>query len=76
MYSQNHDKKNLPFFSNRIEDIDINNVLVSKYQPYGIKKLFKYFIVYNDNDIIITLCIRLPEMTGYARKFDKNVNVF
>ena len=27
----------------------------------------------NDNDVIRPLCLRLPQMTGYARKFDKNV---
>ena len=46
--------------------------LVSKKEPYGNKNSFKYFIGYNDNDIIRPLCIRLPQMTGYARKFDEN----
>ena len=54
---------------NNIEDIDINNILVSKKEAYGNKNSFKYFIGYNDNDIIRPLCIRLPQMTGYARKF-------
>ena len=40
-----------------------------------IKNLVKYFIGYNDNDIIRPLCIRLPQMTGYARKFDENATV-
>ena len=57
---------------NNIEDIDVNNVLVSKKESYGNKNSFKYFIVYNDNDIIRPLCIKLPQMTGYARKFDEN----
>ena len=30
---------------------------------------------YNDNDIIRPLCIKLPEMTGYCRKFDENAAV-
>ena len=34
--------------------------------------MIKYFIGYNDNDIIRPLCVRLPQMTGYARKFNKN----
>ena len=59
----------------RIEDIDINNVLVSKKQPYGTKYSFKYFIGYNDNDIIRPLCIRLPQMTGYAKKFNENITM-
>ena len=57
---------------NNIEDIDVNNILVSKKEPYSEKNLCKYFIGYNDNDIIRPLCIRLPQMTGYARKFDEN----
>ena len=57
---------------NNIEDIDVNNILVSKKEPYGKKNSFKYIIGYNDNDIIRPLCIRLPQMTGYARKFDEN----
>ena len=34
------------------------------------KNSFKYFIGYNDNDLIWPLCIKLPQMTGNARKFD------
>ena len=55
---------------NRIDDIDVNKILISKKEPYGNKNSLKYFIGYNDNDIIKPLCIRLPKMTGYARKFD------
>ena len=29
-------------------------------------------IGYNDNDIIRPLCINLPQMTVYFRKFDNN----
>ena len=57
---------------NNIEEIDVNNILVSKKESYGNKNSFKYFIGYNDNDNIRPLCIRLPQMTGYARKFDEN----
>ena len=57
---------------NNIEDIDVNNTLVSKKEPYGRKNSLKCFIRYNDNDIIRLLCIRLPQMTGYARNFDEN----
>ena len=45
---------------NNIEDIDVNNILVSKKEPYGTKNSLKYFIAYNDNDAIRPLCIRLP----------------
>ena len=37
--------------------------------------MVKYFLGYNDNDIIRPLCIRLLQMTGYARKFDENVTL-
>ena len=37
---------------NAIEDIDVNNILVSKKEAYSNKNSFKYFIGYNGNDII------------------------
>ena len=46
--------------TNRIDDIDVNNILVSKKESYGNKNSLKYFIGYNHNDIIRPLCIRLP----------------
>ena len=57
---------------NNIEDIDVNNILVSIKEPYGTNNSLKYFIGYNDNDKIRPLCITLPQMTGYARKFNEN----
>ena len=60
---------------NTIENIDVNNILVSKKEPYGNKNSLKYFIGYNDNDIIRPLCIRLPQMTGYAKKFNDNATM-
>ena len=60
---------------NTIENIDVNNILVSKKEPYGNKNSVKYFIGYNDNDIIRPLCIRLPQMTGYVRKFYENATL-
>ena len=32
---------------NNIKDIDVNNILVSKKEPYGTKNYLKYFIGYN-----------------------------
>ena len=61
---------------NNIEEIDVNNKLVSKNEPCGNKTSFKYFIGYNDNDIIRPLYIRLPQITWYARKFDENATMF
>ena len=62
-------KKSIFYKSKRIystDDIDV------KKEPYSTKNSLKYFIGYNDNDIIRPLCIRLPQMTGYARKFNEN----
>ena len=36
------------------------------------KNSFKYFIVYNDNDVIRLLCIKLPQMIEYVNNFDGN----
>ena len=47
---------------NNIEEIDVNNILISKKEPYGPKNSHKYFIGYNDNDNIRPLCIRLENL--------------
>ena len=39
------------------------------------KKSFKYFIGYKDNDVIRPLCIKLPQMLGYVRKFEGNTTM-
>ena len=71
-------KKNI-FYKNKaiinIEGINVNNILVSKKEPYGNKNSLKYFIGYYDNDIIRPLCIRLPQMTRYARTSDGNATI-
>ena len=48
----------------KIDDIDVNKVLISKEEPYGTRNSFKYFIGYKDNDVIKPLCIKLPQMIG------------
>ena len=60
---------------NNIYNIDVNDLSVSKKESYGNKNSLKYFIGYNDNDIIRPLCIRLPQMTGYVRKFGENATM-
>ena len=52
-------------------DIDTNKILVSKKEQYGKYNSFKYFIGYNDNDVIKPLHF-LSQMNGYINKFDKN----
>ena len=71
--------KNSDFCKNKkvtnIDDIDANKVLVFTEEPYGTKNSFKYFIGYNDNDVITPLCMQLPQMTGYVRKLEGNMTM-
>ena len=71
--------KRSDFYKNKevaeIHDVDVNKTLVSKEEPYGTKKSFKYFIGYNDNDVIKPLCIRFSQMTRYVRTFESNTTV-
>ena len=62
--------KNKKIFN--INDININKILVSKKETYGKYNSFKYFIGYNDNDVIRPLHLFIPQTTGYINKFDKN----
>ena len=59
----------------KIDDFDVNKTLVFKEEPYWTKNSFKYFIGYNDNDIIRPLCIKLSQMTGYVRTFESNTTM-
>ena len=43
----------------KIDDVDFNEILVSKKELYGTKNSFKHFIRYNDNDVIRPLYIKL-----------------
>ena len=56
----------------KIDDIDVNKILVSKKETYSKKGSFKHFIGYNDGDVIGSLCIKLPQMVGYVKCFDSN----
>ena len=53
--------KKSDFYKNKkltkIDNTDVNKVLVSKEEPYSTKNSFKYFIGHNDNDVIRPLCI-------------------
>ena len=62
--------KNKKIFN--IDDIDVNKILVSKKAQYGKYNSFKYFIRYNDNDVIRPLYLGLSQMTDYINKFDRN----
>ena len=64
------------FYKNKIlfnlNDIDVNKILVSNKESSGTKYSLKYFIGYNDGDVIRPLCIILPQMIGYVKHFDSN----
>ena len=74
-------KKNLKsdFYKNKkvakIDDFDVNKILVSKEEPYGTKNVLKYFIGYSDNDVVRPLCIKLPHMISYVKKFESNTTI-
>ena len=55
-----------------IDDIDVNNILVSKKEQYGKYNSSKYFIGYNDNSVIRPLYLFISQTTGYINKFEKN----
>ena len=56
-------------------DVDANKILVFKNEPYGTKKALKYVIGYNNNGVIRPLYLRLPQITGYAKKFNENATM-
>ena len=65
-------KKNKKIFNT--DDINANKILVSKKETYGKYNSFKYFIGYNDNDVIRSLCLKFSKMTGYVNEFNENKN--
>ena len=78
---QDGDKKfkKSDFYKNKkvtkIDDTDVDKILVSKEEPNGTKNSFKYFIGYNDNDVIRLLCLKLSQMAGYDRKTEGNTTM-
>ena len=64
-----YNKNNKTFNTN---NIDANKILVSKKETYSKYNSFKYFIGYNDNDVIRPLYLFISQTTGYINKFDKN----
>ena len=67
--------KNKKIFN--IDDIDVNKILVSKKEQYGEYNdeynSFKYFIGYNDNNIIRPLYLELSQMKNhYTNNSHKN----
>ena len=66
--------KNKKLFN--IEDTDVNKILVSKKKSYGTKNSPKYFIVYNDDDVIRPICTKIRLMIGYVKHFDSNKTMY
>ena len=65
-------KKNEKIFNT--DDVDVNEILVSKKETYSKNNSLIYFIGYNDN-VIRPLCLRLTQMTDYINKVNnKNKN--
>ena len=64
--------KNKKIFN--IDDTDVNKILVSKKEPYGKNDSLIYFIGYNDNDVIRSLCLKISKITGYINEFNENKN--
>ena len=78
--------KKSDFYKNRkvfkIDEIDVDKILVSKIELYDPSKLIKYFIEYNDDDDdddddeddddVRPLCIKFPQMIGYVECFYSN----
>ena len=58
--------KKVIFYKNekvfKIDGIDVDKILVSKKEPYGTENSIKYFIGYDDNDVIRPLCIKLAQV--------------
>ena len=67
-------QKKCEFFKNR-KAPQIDDKEPDEKEPDGTKNALKYFIRYNDSDIIGLLCVRLPEMTGYAKKLNENATM-
>ena len=65
--SDYYKNKNKKIFNKN--DIDVNKILVSKKISYGKNSSFKYFIGYNDNDIIRPLFVKVTQTTSYINKF-------
>ena len=62
----NFEDKKSDFYKNKkifhINNINVNEILVSKKESYDTKNSFKYSIGYNDNDVIRPLCIKLSQI--------------
>ena len=56
----------------KIDDIDVNKIIVSKTESYDTKNSLTYFFGCNDGDVIRPLCTKLPQISGYVKCFQSN----
>ena len=60
----------------KIDDIDVDKILISKKVSYSISKgSFKYFIGYNEDNVIRPIYTKFLQMIGYVKYFDTNNTV-
>ena len=52
-----------------IRKVNIDKIMIYNKVSFGTKE-FKYFIQYKDDKKVKSLCIILPKMNGYLKKFD------
>ena len=53
----------------KTDDIDVDKILIPIKNSYGKEKSFKYFIGYDDKDVIKPLFIELPQMIWFVNCF-------
>ena len=74
------DKKKNDFYKNKkifkIDEIYVDKILLSKAELYDTNKWITYFIGCNDDDIIIPIWIKRPQMIGYVKCFNSNKIMF
>ena len=59
----------------KIDEIDVNKILISKKESYGTNNTLIYFIGYNDNNVITPLCLKLSKVTSYIRELKENITM-
>ena len=52
-----------------LDSVDTDKIVVSDKFKH-IEESFKYFIAYQENEIVRPLCIILPQMNGYIKYFE------
>ena len=57
------------------EDKQINKSNFYKRESYRTKNSLKYFIGYDDDNLIRPLCIKFPQIIGYVKHFDSSKRI-